>query len=303
MRAAVINGYGPPERLEIADVPVPQPEGDEVLIRVVTAGVGGWDAEIRVGEWGDQGRFPLVLGTDGYGIVESAGPASPFAVGERVWAYGFGSKKGGFYAEYACVPAACVAHAPPRLHDDVLGGTPTVAVTAWTGIRRVLEVESTDLVIVHGAAGAVGLCAVQFAAWTHARVIAVASHDAELLRGLGASDVFDARDPAARDGLAQAARGATKALLLAPWPAELTDALGGLQCAYPNGVEAPRGIEAAAFDGIPERLLWEQLDPQIEAHRFTLPIAAAFPLERAAEAHTALAGPHRTGKIVLRIGR
>lgn len=301
MRAAVIRRFGGPAEFEIAEVPIPQPEGDEVLIRLITAGVGVWDAETRAGEAGDQGPFPLVLGTDGYGIVDSVGPASPFLVGERVWAYNYGGKKGGFYAQYACVPAACAAHAPPLLHDDVLGGAPTIAVTAWTGIRRVLDVESSDIVIVHGAAGTVGLCAVQFAAWTKARVIAVASNDSETLRSLGASDVIDDREDAGRAALAEAARGATKLLLLAPWPADLVDALGGLQIAYPNGVEPPKGVDASAFDGVPDRQLWEQLDPQVGAHHFTLPIAATFPLERVAHAHEALTQHHALGKIVLRI--
>jgi NADPH:quinone reductase-like Zn-dependent oxidoreductase len=99
MSAAVIHRFAGPAEFAVAEVAIPQPEGDEVLIRIVTAGVGVWDAQIRAGEWGDQGPFPLVLGTDGYGIVEAVGPASPFAVGERVWAYGYGAKKGGFYAQ------------------------------------------------------------------------------------------------------------------------------------------------------------------------------------------------------------
>jgi NADPH:quinone reductase-like Zn-dependent oxidoreductase len=303
MRAAVIRSFGGPEQLEIAEVPVPSPEGDEVLIRVATAGVGIWDAQIRAGEWGDQGSFPLVLGTDGYGIVEAVGPHSPFAVGERVWAYGYGGKKGGFYAEYASVPAACAAHAPPQLPDDVLGGAPTVAVTAWTAIHRVLQIEPEDVVIVHGATGAVGLCAVQFAAWAGARVIAVASHEPELLRQLGATSVLNDRDEAGRTSIRHAASGATKALLLAPWPEDLSGALSGVQVANPNGVDVPKGVDATAFDGVPDRELWDHLNPQIEAHRFALPIAGTFPLERAREAHEALARHGTTGKIVLRVHR
>jgi NADPH:quinone reductase-like Zn-dependent oxidoreductase len=300
MRAAVIRAFGGADRFEIADVPVPVPEGDEVLIHVVTAGVGIWDAQIRAGEWGNQGPFPLILGTDGYGIVEAAGPQSPFVPGQRVWAYNYGGKKGGFYAEYACVPGACVALAPPQLPEDVLGGAPTVAVTAWTGVRRVLDVESTDVALVHGASGGVGTCAVQFAAWTGARVVAIASHERELLRRAGAADVLDDRDEAGREAIRGAARGATKALLAAPWPEELDDALRGLQVAYPNGVEAPKAIDATAFDGVPDRELWDRLNPQVEAHPFDLPIAATFPLERVREAHEALQH-HTAGKIVLRV--
>jgi NADPH:quinone reductase-like Zn-dependent oxidoreductase len=176
-------------------------------------------------------------------------------------------------------------------------------VTAWTGIRRILEVESSDVVIVHGASGPVGISAVQFAAWTHARVIAVASHDADVLRELGASETFDDRDAAGRPALADAARRATKLLLLAPWPTEMTAALEGLIIAYPNGVDAPKSVEAAAFDGVPDRQLWDQVDSQMNAHRFVLPIAAAFPLDRVADAHAALTEHHSAGKIIWRVGQ
>ncbi|MGP6158887.1 MAG: zinc-binding dehydrogenase [Vulcanimicrobiaceae bacterium] len=60
-------------------------------------------------------------------------------------------------------------------------------------------------------------------------------------------------------------------------------------------------MRASSFDGVPDRELWDQLDPQIAAHQFTLPIAAAFPLERVGEAHEALSHHGTIGKIVLRI--
>ena len=301
MRAAIIRRFGDASVFEIGDIPTPEPHGDDVLIRVAYAGVGVWDAEIRAGAWGEQGAFPLVLGTDGYGIVEAVGPDAGFPIGQRVWAYGYDTKKGGFYAEYACVPSDCVAHAPPHVHDDEAGGAPTVAVTAWTGIRIELVVEATDVVLVHGATSAVGICALQFAAWTGARVYATASHDGDTLRSFGAADVFDVRSDAGRRALREAMPNVTKALLAAPWPAELNAALDGVQVAYPNGVE-PVPADARPFDGVPNRELWDAIDPQVTAHRFRLPVAATYPLERVAEAHAAIESEHRFGKIVLRVG-
>ena len=299
MRAAVIRRFGGPEVLEVSEVPVPTPEGDEVLIRVETAGVGVWDAKARSGAWG--GKFPLVLGAEGYGIVEAVGPEATFPVGERVWAYNYGGKKGGFYADYCAVPSRGVAHAPPRLSDEELGGTPVAAVTAWTGIHDVLEVEQSDVVVVHGATGSVGVCALQFADWTHARVFATASHDGDLLRKLGAADVFDVRTEAGRAALRAAFDEVTKVLLTAPWPDELDELLHELIIAHPNGVPVPSGVTATAFDGAPRRELWDVMNPQIESHHFQLPIEATFPLAEVRQAHEALARRGRTGTIVLRL--
>lgn len=301
MNAAVIRRFGGPEVLEIAEVPVPTPERDEVLIRVETAGVGVWDAKARTGVFGGGDRFPLVLGAEGYGLVEAVGPEATFPVGERVWAYNYGGKKGGFYAEYACIPEEGVAHAPPRLSDDELGGVPVGAVTGWTGVHDGLEVEQTDVVVVHGATGSVGLCALQFAAWTHARVFATASHDAELLRELGAADVFDGRSESGRAALRVAFDEVTKVLLTAPWPDELAELLHELIIAHPGGVPLPSGVAGTEFNGVPRRALWDAMNPQIEAHRFRLPIAARFPLAHVRQAHEALARPGRTGTIVLRV--
>lgn len=71
MRAAAIDPFGPPAALTLHTLPVPQPGRNEILLAVHAAGVGVWDASIRDGSWQPYGRakFPLVLGTDGAGIV------------------------------------------------------------------------------------------------------------------------------------------------------------------------------------------------------------------------------------------
>src|SRR5258705_11102761 len=74
MLAAAIDRFGDPEVLTMHTVPVPALDGREVLIALDTAGVGPWDAEIRAGRYvGRKPRFPLVLGTDGAGIVAAPG--------------------------------------------------------------------------------------------------------------------------------------------------------------------------------------------------------------------------------------
>src|SRR5262245_5607165 len=100
MRAAAIDSFGPASRLKLHELPVPRPGPDEVLISLDTAGVGIWDVSIRDGSWrSGRPRFPLVPGTDGAGVVVAKGSrARRFRVGDRVYAYEFGNKQGGFYS-------------------------------------------------------------------------------------------------------------------------------------------------------------------------------------------------------------
>src|SRR5579885_625247 len=102
MKAAAIDRFGPPSVLTLHELPVPEPGPGEVLVALSSAGVGVWDADIRKGWW-PQGRpkFPLVLGSDGAGVVAGRGASvRRFREGDRVWAYEFINSKGGFYAEY-----------------------------------------------------------------------------------------------------------------------------------------------------------------------------------------------------------
>src|ERR1700694_881103 len=89
MRAVAIDRYGGPEVLTLHELPVPEPGPKEVLIAVHTAGVGGWDADIRDG-WSPDGRiqFPMILGVDGSGIVAQLGRGvRRFKIGDRVYSY------------------------------------------------------------------------------------------------------------------------------------------------------------------------------------------------------------------------
>src|SRR5260370_15621758 len=190
MRAAAINRFGGPGVLKIRLLPVPVPAAGEVLIALDTAGVGGWDADIRGGWWPEgRPRFPLVLGTDGAGVVASVGSrVRRLKKGDRVYAYSFINPKGGFYAEFVAVAAEKVAPIPRGLDSRRAGAIPTTGLTALQGIDDALHVKKGEAVIVPGAAGGVGSLALQFAKLRQARGLATATgrDGLALVRRLGA---------------------------------------------------------------------------------------------------------------------
>src|SRR6266852_3565743 len=105
MRAVALDKFGGPEA---QNIPIPQIEAQEVLIRVEAAGVGAWDPFEREGRFveiiGIKPTFPYVLGTDGSGTIAALGKdVNRFKEGDRVYAAELGNPKGGFYARYAAV--------------------------------------------------------------------------------------------------------------------------------------------------------------------------------------------------------
>src|ERR1700680_1236116 len=137
MKAAAIDRFGPPQVLTLHTFPVPEPGPSEILIAIHAAGVGVWDASVRDGSWRPYKhlQFPLILGTDGAGIVVSKGSrVRRFDMGDRVWAYHYANPKGGFYAEYVAVDAQHAGLVPKHLDLLQAGAGATTGLTALQGI-------------------------------------------------------------------------------------------------------------------------------------------------------------------------
>jgi NADPH:quinone reductase-like Zn-dependent oxidoreductase len=314
MRAAAIDRYGGPEVLTPHELPVPELGVREVLIAVHTAGVGGWDADIRDG-WNPGGRvrFPLVLGTDGSGTIAQLGPrARRFEDGEHVYAYSWNNPKGGFYAEYVAVREDNVAHIPqPPLDLKHAGAVPVTGLTALQGIGEHLDVQTGEHVMIHGASGGVGTLAVQFAKERGAKVFGVASgaDGVALVKRLGADGAVDGyKEDFVEAAFRFAPKGMDAVLVLGNGEsvARCLDVLRqGGRLAYPNGVEpAPkkrRGMKIISYDAVAGVREFERLNQAIKKAKLQVPIAAEFPLEEAAEAHRRIERGHVLGKIVLRI--
>jgi NADPH2:quinone reductase len=312
MRAVAIDRFGPPEVLTLHTLPVPVPDANEVLMAVHTAGVGSWDADMR-GGWWPFGRphFPIVLGSDGSGTVAAVGArVRRLKAGDKVYAYSFNNPKGGFYAEYAAVPAERVAHIPAVLDLKQAGAIGTTGITALQGVDDALQIKKGEAVIIHGASGGVGTLAVQFAKLRGARVFATASGDdgVRLVLRLGTDMAVDGR----KEDITAAARrfapdGVDAVLAFVGGNlARCLDALRrGGRVAYPNGVEpAPRkraGIKITVYDGVPGVREFQRLNRAIEQAKLKVPIADTYKLAEAAKAHERLAAGHVLGKVVLRV--
>jgi len=193
MKAARIHRFGPPDVIEVEDIPRPSPAPGEVLVRVAAAGVGPWDALIREGK-SKVSPPPLTLGSDLSGVLEAVGTGvSQFKTGDEVDGV-TNAQFVGANADFAVASADMVAPKPQRLSSLEAASVPVVAVTAWQMLFEHARPEAGQRVMILGAAGNVGAYAVQFAANAGFHVIAVVgSQDVEFVRNLGATDVIDYR--------------------------------------------------------------------------------------------------------------
>jgi NADPH2:quinone reductase len=312
MRAIVLDRVGGPEALALRRIPVPVPGPSEVLIAVHTAGVGSWDADIRAGWW-PEGRppLPVVLGTDGSGIVAAVGSrVRRFRVGQPVIGYQFVNPKGGFYAQYVAVEADNVAPKPRPLDPRHAGAIPATGITAQRGIDEILQVRRGETVVVHGASGGVGSLAVQFARARGARVLGTATskRGLALVRRLGAVALNGRHANLTAMIQRHAPEGVDAILALAGGPSlrRCLDALRrGGRLAYPDGIEPEprkrRGVKMRKYDGLPGVREFARLERAIVAAKLHVPIDRVFKLAAAAQAHRRLAAGHVIGKIVLTV--
>lgn len=313
MKAAAIDRFGPSSVLTLHELPVPEPGPGEVLVALSSAGVGVWDADIRKGWW-PQGRpkFPLVLGTDGAGLVAGRGPGvRRFREGDRVWAYEFINPKGGFYAEYVAVSAEHVSFVPKRLNLLQAGASAVTGLTALQGVDVHLRVRPGETVLVFGASGAVGSLAVQFAKRLDARVVGTARGPKakRFVQKLGADEVIDPASPDSLEQLREFAPDGIDAVLALGGGEKLQKLLAlvrpGGRVAYPNGVEpepkSPRNLRLVSYDAEAGPREFARLAKGVEEARLQIPIAAVYPLQEAAQAHQRLEQGQVLGRIALQI--
>jgi NADPH:quinone reductase-like Zn-dependent oxidoreductase len=199
MRAIRIHSFGGPEVVQIDDIPQPEPQAGELLLRVAAAALNPVDWMIRRGLLQSflQNTMPLTLGCDVAGTVEKLGPGvDGFGVGDSVYAF-IDLRRLGAFAEFVTVKAEEAARKPASLDEVHAASVPVAALTAWQAIFDTAGLESGQTILVHAASGGVGSMAVQLAKWKGAHVIGTASEqNAGYLKALGVDRIVDYRKTA-----------------------------------------------------------------------------------------------------------
>ncbi len=331
MRVVEITKHGPPEVLQVRERSAPErPLGDQVLVEVKAAGINFADTMARMGLYPDAPKPPCVVGYEVAGTVTAVGPGvQEVAPGDRVMA---GTRFGG-YAEHILAKASDVIPLPDRLSFEQGAAVPVNYATAWAGLVRYGSLQPGERVLLHAAAGGVGISATQIAKRHGAEVWGTSSpgkHDT--IRELGVDHPLDYT----RDGWERG---------LPPFDLVM-DAIGGksfrtsydllrpggrLVCFGASAVASgeKRSVTTAlrtvlrmprfnlvkqmssskAVIGLNMLRLWDDkgtLDSWIEPLRELMDdgtiepvVAEAFPFARAPDAHRMIAERRNVGKVVL----
>jgi NADPH:quinone reductase-like Zn-dependent oxidoreductase len=307
-RAVRLDSFGGPEVLEVRDIPAPQAGPGQVRVRVTAAGLNPMDW-IMTADADTAARFGLSLptgfGTDYAGVVDQVGDGvTGFAPGDRV----FGGALSRAVADFVVIdlvtdPAGRIAanevHHTPDGVDDRVAATLSIAGRTASAALAVVDPGPDDTVLIGGAAGGVGVFAVQLARLAGARVIGTGSAtSSDFLRDLGAEPV------AYGDGLVDRARalapgGVTAAIDLhgveAVHAARELGVPDGRICTIAAHVE---GVPAANGGNAPAGAL-EEVAGLVAAGRLRVPVAATFPVEEIRRAAELQAGRHVHGKVVI----
>jgi NADPH2:quinone reductase len=177
MRALVCHEYGPPESLVIEEMPDPVPGDKQVLVDVEAAGINFPDVLVIAGKYQVIATTPFIPGNEAAGTISAVGAnVSRFAVGDKVII----NSTGGAFAEKCLADEATTAPLPDELDFEQGAGFSVTYGTSAHALRQSASLQSGETMLVLGAAGGVGITAVEIGKAMGARVIAAASSDEKL---------------------------------------------------------------------------------------------------------------------------
>lgn len=315
MKAAVINEFGEPEVLQITDVDKPEINDDEVLIKVMAAGINPVDTKVRAGTSGmsKQLKLPAILGWDVSGVISNVGKnVQDLKPGNSVFGcIGFPGL-GKAYAEFAVADPKLLASKPANISFDEAAAVPLAGLTAYQTINEHLKITSGQKILIQAAAGGVGHLAVQFAKLNGAHVAGTASEKNEtFLKTLGVDQFIDYKKERFET-------------IVSDLDAVL-DAMGGevlyrsITCVKPGGIivclpsstkNDPKAIGLAQQRGV--KLLWPMMHADggemkiiaslMEQKKLKVTVERIFTFGQISWAHKAVETHGTKGKIVIRIG-
>jgi NADPH2:quinone reductase len=320
MKAIQVREPGGPDRMELVDVPLPAPGPGQALVRIAASGINFIDIYFRTGLY--KSDFPITLGSEAAGTVESVGPnVSHVAPGDRV-AY---AMVRGSYAEYAAVPETSLVKIPDAIDFESAAAAMLQGMTAHYLTYSTFPLHSGQSCLVHAAAGGAGRLIAQMAKLRGARVIGTVSteekaavaaragvdhpvvytavdFEAEVKRitgGAGVDVVYDSVGKTTFDKSLASLRPRGMMVLfgqssgpVAAFDPQILNTRGSVFLTRPS---------LAHYLLTREELLWRAGDvfAAIERGQLVLKIDRAFPLAEAAAAHRALESRATTGKLIL----
>ncbi|MBB3129084.1 NADPH:quinone reductase-like Zn-dependent oxidoreductase [Paenibacillus rhizosphaerae] len=305
MKAITFNRLGPPDVLQLTELPVPSARPGTVRVRVKTAGVMPIDAKVRSGvvPYAQSHPFPIIPGNEFAGMIDEVGDGvSEFARGEEV----IGFTTFGGYAEYVVVSSDQLVRKPEAMPWETAGGFTGNGQGAHMALEAI-RIQPGDTVLIHGAAGGLGTFAVQLAlAWGAGRVIGTASvaHHEHLRRlgaiplgyGEGLAARVRAIAPAGVDAALHAGGGDDPILQAS---VDLVQDFSRIVAMVPSVQAQTLGIRQLTGTRSKERLT--ELVRIYSEGKVDISIRKVVPLDQAQDAHREIESGHGRGKIILSV--
>jgi NADPH:quinone reductase-like Zn-dependent oxidoreductase len=306
MQVAGIREVG--ARVELIDVSEPRSLApDEVLVEVVTAGVGNWDEFVRTGGWDVGGVPPIALGVAAAGRVLAVGDAgSEWSLGDEVMTHPLPLRDQGTWAPRLIAPAALLAEKPASVTWEAAAAFPVPALTAEQVLGEALDVHAGEQLLVHGAGGVTGGLLVALGALRGAQVIATAGQASERrVRALGAQHVIDYYDRDWPEQVRAITGGRGVAAAVNAVPGYAADAFravaddGRLATITSDPPAGDRGITVSNVYVRPDGDQLRRLAKHFADGTLTVPVAATYRLRDAAAALAQTTSGHAGGAVVL----
>jgi len=325
MKALICRAFGPPESLSIDDVDPPTPGPDDVLVEVRAAALNFPDVLMIEGKYQSQPPFPFIPGGEFAGVVAQVGAnVTTLTRGQGV----FGGSGHGAFVERLVIPALRLRKIPAGMSFEQASGISTTYGTSYHALKQRADLKPGESLLVLGAAGGVGLAAVELGKTMGARVIAAASTDEklEVARRAGADDLINYADGELKDKVKALTKGRGADVIYDPVGGDLFDQCmrsvnwkgrvlvvgftGGYIPKVPINLILLKGCQVvgvfygsfAAREAELNEQNFRDILSLFERGKINPLVGKTYPLTDYAEAFRCLSGRAAIGKVVLRMG-